>query len=249
MGYYIFTNLKIDYKLQNHQSQKMKNSFFTTTGWHFSFFALLLVLPFYESEVQDQPWEFKKDKDGIKIYTRQSAASNIKELKFTAVINSDMNSTVALLIDVENYSRWVYKCAESVTLKEISNLESYCYYNVDFPWPMSDRDMIVFSEVKQDPNTKIVTSSSKGEGKYIPEKDGLVRIYDHFNQWIFKPLSNDKIEVTYFLKSDPAGNIPAWAVNLAIDQGPVRSMKRFIEMLKDPKYKHAQVKGIVDFRD
>ena len=216
-----------------------------TNTWY-GLLLFLFVLPFYTPQ-QDEGWVFKKNNDGIKIYTRESTDSNIKELKFTTTINSSMSNAIALLIDVETYTKWVYKCSQSITLEEISNLESYCYYSVDFPWPMSDRDMVVYSRVHQDPETKVVVSSSAGKPDFIPEKKGLVRIYDHFNQWIFKPVSPNKIEITYFLKSDPAGNIPAWAINLAIDQGPVKSMKRFINLLDDPKYQNKRVPGIEDF--
>lgn len=216
---------------------------------NFSWFGLLFFLslvPFYTPE-QDPSWVFKKKSDGIKIYTRESTDSNIKELKFTMQINSTMVGAIAVLTDVENYDQWVYKCNESLTLEEINNLKSFCYYHVDFPWPMSDRDMIVYSEVNQDPNTKTVTSSSYGRPEFIPEKEGLVRIYDHFNQWVFKPVSANKIEITYLLKSDPGGNIPDWMVNLAIDQGPLKSMKGFLSALDHPVYKGQEVPGIVNW--
>ena len=216
---------------------------------NYSWFGILFFLsliPFYTPQ-QGTPWVFKKSSDGIKIYTREAADSNIKELKFTVSINSTMNNAIAMLIDVENYAHWVYKCKESVTLEEINIFQSYCYYNIDFPWPMSDRDMIVYSEVSQDPNTKTVTSNSYGNPKYILEKEGLVRIHDHFNQWVFKPISADQIEITYLLKSDPAGSIPDWMVNMAIDQGPLKSMKGFMKALKNPQYKNATVPGILDW--
>jgi len=208
--------------------------------------SLFFLLPFY-SPTGDADWVFKKEISGIKIYTREADDSDIKELKFTTVINSSVSSTIALLVDVDNYDQWVYKCAESTILKELNELQSYCYYNVDFPWPMSDRDMIIYSEIVQDPVTKEVISSSYGRPEYIPEKEGRVRIYDHFNQWRFKPTSSNRIEATYLLKSDPAGSIPSWMINLAIDQGPLKSMKGFLKHLNDEKYKDVKLPGIEDF--
>ncbi len=213
----------------------------------FGMVSLLFLLPFYSPNGDTADWVFKKEVSGIKIYTREAPDSDIKELKFTTIIESSISSTIALLVDVDNYDQWVYKCAESTILKELNELQSFCYYNVDFPWPMSDRDMIIYSEIEQDPLTKEVVSSSYGRPEYIPEKEGRVRIYNHFNQWRFKPTAPDRIEATYLLKSDPAGSIPSWMINMAIDQGPLKSMKGFLEHLDDEKYQGAKLPGIEDF--
>jgi ribosome-associated toxin RatA of RatAB toxin-antitoxin module len=219
----------------------------TTKNYNwFGIVAVLFFLPFYSPDVS-KDWAFRKEIEGIKIYTREATGSNIKELKFTTIINSSMTNSIALLLDVDNYDRWVYKCAESTILEEIDELQSYCYYNIDFPWPMSDRDMIIYSTITQDPVTKTVVSNSYGRPNYLPEKEGLVRIADHFNQWQFKPLSSGQIQVTYLLKSDPGGSIPSWMINLAIDQGPLKSMQGFLQQLHDPKYKNARLPEIENF--
>ena len=74
-----------------------------------------------------------------------------------------------------------------------------------------------------------------------------IRIQQHFNQWIFKPVSATEIEITYYLKSNPAGSVPSWLVNMVIDQGPIKTMIAFKERLKLDIYQNAQVDGIEDF--
>ncbi len=216
--------------------------------WYANILILIFLLPMGHTETQqDDGWEFKKNKGGIKIYTRECKGTNIKELKFTVTINATMNQAVALLADVNNYSDWVYGCDHSSTLEEISNKKSYCYYKVDFPWPMTDRDLVVYSEIKQDPITKIVTSDTNSRADYMEKAAGYIRMQKHFNKWIFTPISSNQIVVTYLLKSDPGGSIPSWAINMAIDQGPVKSMKGFMRNLKRPQYINANFEGIEDF--
>ena len=216
--------------------------------WYANILIFLFILPMSDfGKLQDDGWEFKKNKNGIKIYTRDSGDTNIKELKFTVTINATMNQAVTLLTDVNNYSDWVYGCDHSSTVEEITKLESYCYYKVDFPWPMTDRDLVVYSEIKQDPLTKVVTSDTNSRSDYMPEAEGYIRMQKHFNKWTFTPISADKIEVTYLLKSDPGGSIPSWAINMAIDQGPVKSMKGFMKNLKRDEYVNANFEGIEDF--
>lgn len=219
-----------------------------TSTWFASFFIFLFILPLSDfKQQQDDGWDFKKKKSGIKIYTRESDDSNIKELKFTVTIDATMNQAVTLLADVDNYYDWVYACEHSSTINEINKLQSYCYYKVDFPWPMTDRDLVVYSEIKQDSITKVVTSDTNSRADYMPKADGYIRMEEHFNKWIFTPISASQIEVTYLLKSDPGGSIPSWAINMAIDQGPVKSMKGFMKNLKKEKYLNAKFEGIEDF--
>ncbi|MEM1121376.1 MAG: hypothetical protein AAGJ18_13070 [Bacteroidota bacterium] len=112
---------------------------------------------------------------------------------------------------------------------------------MDFPWPLDDRDLIVRSTMNQDPITKVVRSESFNEPDYIPVKKGLVRIPSLHLWWEFTPKESGVVEVEYFLSSDPGGLIPAWMINLALDQGPTQTIKAFREILKKPKYRDAQL--------
>jgi hypothetical protein len=38
------------------------------------------------------------------------------------------------------------------------------------------------------------------------------------------------------LNSEPGGNIPDWLVNLAIDEGPIQTIKAFLSLLDAAKY-------------
>lgn len=186
-------------------------------------------------------WEYKKEKDGIKIYTRDIENSNIKELRITLEVEADMSAVVALICDVSAYKKWVYKCSESKTLRQISSTESIDYYIADFPWPMTDRDMVTYSVIKQDPETGIVTSRTESRSGELAIKEDFVRVTKHVNTWAFKEIGNGKIAVDYTLNTSPAGSIPTWLVNLVIDQGPLQSMQEFRKLLKDQKYQSAQL--------
>ncbi len=194
-------------------------------------------------------WEFKKNTRGIKIYTRDapSSSSGLKELKFTMEIETTLKNIAAVLLDVANYQNWVYKCTVSKKIEKAENLNSYDYYVADFPWPISDRDLYSYTTMIQNPITKVVQAQTVSRPTLRPKIEDLVRVINHKNQWIIRPLNSNKVEVTYYLSSDPAGNIPVWLVNLVIDQGPVKSMKKFVKLLDLDKYKNAEVKAIENY--
>ncbi|MEO1628746.1 MAG: START domain-containing protein, partial [Bacteroidota bacterium] len=191
--------------------------------------------------------EFKKERDGIKVFTRDVANSNIKELRITLEVNATMSSIVALLADINKYQDWVYKCSLSKNLEKIDENRTYDYYIADFPWPISDRDLVAYSYITQDPITKVLESITEARPDYIPQTEGNVRVLKHLNRWRFTPIGPNLIAVEYTLQSDPAGSIPSWIVNMAIDQGPVQSMLRFRKMLRNHPYKDAKLAGILEF--
>lgn len=187
------------------------------------------------------PWELKKNKKEIKVYVRNNPASPIKELKMEFTVKASMSAIVRLLQDVAAIPDWVYKCPEAYHLEKVSHSEEVYYNRMDFPWPLDDRDLIVRNKLVQDPITKVVRSESFNEPTFIAEKEGLVRIPKLHLWWEFTPKENGVVAVEYFLSSDPGGLIPAWMINLAIDQGPTQTIKAFRKILQEPKYRDAQL--------
>jgi len=190
---------------------------------------------------QEAKWELKKDKNDVKVYVREAVDSPFKELKMSYTVEASMNSIMALLQDIEAIPDWVYKCTEAYVVKEISQEEEYYYNLVDFPWPLSDRDFVVKSKLTRDTINNTMRSESWVANDMIPEKEGVVRIKDLHLWWEFTPKENGIVHIDYYLKSDPGGYLPAWIVNMAADQGPMQTVKRFRKALKDPKYKNAKV--------
>lgn len=207
-------------------------------------YFLIISLSLFFTVAWAQPegaWELKKDKKGIKVYVRDSPDSPIKQLKMKFTVEASMSAIVLLLQDVAAIPAWVYRCPEAYHLKKINNSEEIYYNRMDFPWPLDDRDLIVKNILVQDPVTKVIRSESFNEPTYIPEKDGLVRIPKLHLWWEFTPRGNGIVDVEYFLSSDPGGMIPAWMINMAIDQGPSQTIKEFRKILKEPKYRDARL--------
>ena len=193
---------------------------------------------------QEIPWKHKKSEDGVEVYYRKSPDSRVNELKIKTTIDASIISVVAALRDIPAYTEWVMNCQKAEKLFAKSMVQTCYYSQVDFPWPLSDRDFIAQNDLFQDPATKIVYSKLKGVPDYLPEKPGFVRIQHLKITWKITPLSTDKVAVDYHFQSDPGGNIPAWMINLAIDKGPVSSIKKLRTMVRKEKYQTAIVPGI-----
>lgn len=162
-------------------------------------------------------------------------------------MDASMSTIMALLYDISLYPNWVYTCTEAKVAKQVSDKELYYYSKMDFPWPLNDRDVIAHSTIHQDPKTGKVTSDTKAAPDFLPEKADVVRIKNMQVHWSLTPQKDGTVYIEYFLTSDPGGNIPAWAINMGLDRGPVQSMLKFKELLKEEKYKNTRLAFIDDF--
>lgn len=189
-------------------------------------------------------WTLKNNKDGVKVYFKKTA--DIHEIKLVTSLQTSLSGLVQLLSEVEHYPTWGYKVLESKLLKKVSETEMYYYSKLDFPWPLSDRDLIMHTHLEQDPTTKRIIARSVAEPDYLPENKDVVRIRNAHTQWTLLPGTGGWPYVEYHIYSDPGGNLPDWLINMAIDVGPRETIKAMRGLLQQDKYKKAKLAHIKD---
>ncbi len=199
------------------------------------FLPLIIVIGFSSNDSSD--WVLRKNKNGIAVYTRYHEGSGIKEIWVIDTVNSSLSGVVAVLLDAENFHKWVYHCSEYKILKLINDREQYDYELTDVPWPFSDRDLITDSKISQDSLTKTVTISSMAAPGYIPDKPGILRIKQFQSVYTLTELGNGKIKIDYTAFGNPGGDIPDWLINANIVVGPYKSTFRMNKQL--PQYQSA----------
>jgi hypothetical protein len=131
-------------------------------------------------------------------------------------------------------------------IEKVSDTELVYYTKFDFPWPLADRDVVMRSKLVQDPQTKVVTSVSTAEPWHLAEYADVVRIKKASTHWVMHPNDSGWLYIEYFVYSDPGGNIPDWAVNMAIDVGPRETVKSIRNILKEPAFQKVRLAHIKD---
>lgn len=199
------------------------------------FFLLILFLPELS---YSQNWQFKKEEKGIRVYTRaiQNTNNKLKELKITHTFKGHLNAVATVLADVTAYPNWVYKCSSSKTLKANNDWDIYFYSETELPWPLQNRDVVLHSIMYLDDQNGALISESRSISGMEKIQKGIIRVPKLHSTWTFEPIENGFIQMTYLLNSEPGGNIPDWLVNLAIDEGPIQTIKAFLSLLDAAKY-------------
>lgn len=199
------------------------------------YIAILLLPAFFVTMLPAQStsssWKLKKSSDGVEVYYRQAENSPINEIKITTSFKGTLKSLLDIMRDVRGYPSWVYKCIESELVERVSPSEAIYYAVMDFPWPMSDRDFVAGSKIYTGANGKVVITV-KGVADKVPVHKERVRVPVLDYRWEFIPLDDHNLQVKYYLRSDPGGELPAWLINLVIDQGPTQTVKNLRELLQ-----------------
>jgi len=210
------------------------------TRYFFSFICFLIVASGFSQE-----WKPVKEKDNIQVFSRKAKTASLKEVKVIGKVEANLHEVVAALEDFDYHEEWVFKTIESRIIEHVSEGKLYYYISSAFPFPTKDRDLVVYYERTQDPVTKIVFTKATAAPNKESKNDKFIRIEEFVGTYEIKPSANGWIEIEYLLQTDPGGSLPKWIINLAIVDGPLKTMKGLFDLIKTGKYKEDKVDGIV----
>jgi hypothetical protein len=181
------------------------------------------------SQVQ---WQLNRDEDGIKIYTGKGTSSKFKEIKVEANFAGTLQKLMNILVNVNQTKGWVYGTKDSYIIKKINANEILYYSETALPWPVSNRDIPIRMVLNPDQKNNSLKVFASGIPDAIPEKKGIVRI-PYFNAyWDVKSDGKNRLNITYVLKMDPGGSVPAGVTNMFVSKGPFETFKNLAERLR-----------------
>ncbi|MDB5231291.1 MAG: lipid-binding domain protein [Chitinophagaceae bacterium] len=195
----------------------------------FAMVSLVLLIPVMSYEQTD--WLLKKEKDGIKIFSRLSDQSKFNELKVEFTTKGSLSQLSSIILDVEKNTDWVYNTKSAMLIKKLNADEVIFYSEVALPWPMSNRDFYSHLKVHRDSINKTLTVDSRSMPDYLPRKNSIVRIPISQAHWLVTT-ANSELNITYILRVNPGGAVPAWVSNMFSTKGPYESFKKLKEKME-----------------
>ncbi|MEM0941367.1 MAG: START domain-containing protein [Bacteroidota bacterium] len=167
-------------------------------------------------------WKLRKDKDNIKVYTRDVENSKLDEFRGEVTISTSIDRIIELFQAVELMEKWVPDCKKA-TLIKLEEEHQYHYVETHVPFPLSNRDTYVhYHYIRSDKDVRVVF---EGLPEYESNKKGLVRIPYLKGYWLLQFLDVNQTSVTYQVHADPGGIIPNWLANSEAIDNPFETLK------------------------
>ena len=172
-----------------------------------------------------QTWDFAKEKDNIRLYTRREKNSSFKSFRGEAEIRADMEKVGALIGNPSNSDWWGDDVHEIKVLYFEKGKHIRYYFVYDVPWPFTDRDLVADVSISRDSVSGVMTVFSQPLPDVVPERTGIIRVNSFWQKWTVQPLNNGMIHLTLEGFVDPAGSVPAWLYNMVLVDIPLRLLR------------------------
>lgn len=172
-------------------------------------------------EPQTNGWEFFTESHGVTIYRLYNEKSGLYEYKIYGVLDDVLPDVCAqVYMDLEYRKKWDTYVKELYETDAVD--EKAIYWNVNYPWPMSNRDYVYARSLREmDYNGKriwVVLARSQSVPT-IPEVDGVIRVDDYVQSCALT--TDGKVGSKAFMRyyDNPKGSIPTWLINWAAKTG------------------------------
>jgi hypothetical protein len=201
---------------------------------------LLIALPLFSFVSDKDQWKLERNKNNVKVYTRNIEGSQLKEFQAITTIDGSVNSLLALIKDFGAYHLWIdnYKMAKQI--KKVSEDEYYFYLEIATPWPVTNRDIVVHLKFKKNTDGSVIVAMN-GLPDYMDKNEKLIRMPKLKGFWKLTPKEDGKTEVICQVHAEPGGSVPDWLANSMMTDGPFNTMGRIGDWASKPKYNIAIV--------
>jgi hypothetical protein len=197
----------------------------------YRFFSMIFCSLMLSCTAAGQSWNFIKEKDGIKIYTRVETGRTLKSYKAFTDINAPEEKIFIVMEDINNTDWWDKNLIQIRVLLYEKNKRAQYYMVYDLPWPVTDRDLCVDVSITADTVTGGHIINAVSLNGVIPELSTMVRIKDYRQKWTIVPTGKETTHVELEGFVDPAGTIPDWISNMLIIESPLKAISGLKERM------------------
>ncbi|MBU1823224.1 MAG: hypothetical protein KKG00_17215, partial [Bacteroidetes bacterium] len=124
-----------------------------------------------------------------------------------------MSQFYSFFVDVDHYEDVIKGTKVAKLITQPNSFEFMYYTVIDLPWPASNRDLTVQANIDVDKGNDKMTIQAENKEGVKPKNSSLVRVPYWRAEWRIRQKENNYLDIEYFFKVDPGGNLPAWIVN------------------------------------
>ena len=194
--------------------------------------VLLLLAPIALAGTDEGHWERVTERDGIVIERRIDDPSPVRELRAKTHSLLAPAAIMATLWKHEDYVHFVPYLRRVDVLRDEGD-SRLVYEQIRVPL-VKDRDTVLRFTRSFSTATGVYEMSSRAvpeEGP--PEGNGYVRVRTSQAHWTLAPANDGGTELTYTLRTDMGGLVPAWIVNAAQKDAVAKLIRAMLDRARD----------------
>jgi len=197
-------------------------------------FIIFFVFTSLTLRGQSPQCDLKRNEDGIKVFTCKTEDEKFKSLRAEFELeNTTIKELKDFLWNVPNYTTWQYNMIESELVSIKGDNELTYRAIIDAPWPVENRELVIGIRMGNEADiTNIFIHSTTSEK---PPPDDVIRVPLFDGLWTVTKVGTT-LKVTYSLRIDPGGTVPAWLVNIAMAEGPHISFRELKKQILKQKH-------------
>lgn len=197
----------------------------------FHFILMVFITNMLSCPMKAQSWDFIKEKDSIKIYTRVETGKSLKSYRGVTIINAPVEKIFAVMEDINNTDWWDKNLTQIKVLRYEKDKRAQYYLVYKLPLPVADRDLCVDVTITIDKGTGERRINALALNGVVPERNDMVRIKDYRQTWTISPVGQERTYVTLEGFVDPAGKVPVWITNILIIDTPLKAISSLRERM------------------
>ncbi|NJM14517.1 MAG: hypothetical protein HC896_03270 [Bacteroidales bacterium] len=192
-------------------------------------------------------WKLAVEQDGVVVHTLKTPGSFVLKMKATKRMKTNLGALVSVMQDVE--AMCTHGCYDAKIISREGPHQLSTFTRFDFPFPLKDREWVLYNHFSQDAGTKEITYKIKAVPDLVEENKGYVRITHFNNKWRFTPVNSSEVEVEWYVDMDHGGYMVNLFHNMAIPDAMRNSLLEIEQMLQDDKYQSAKYDFVAEAVD
>jgi hypothetical protein len=196
---------------------------------------LLTTSPVAEAAKRGAGWEQVMTQEGVAVERKTVPGSPLFAFRGEGVFDLPIGKLVTVLKTAEIAAEWVDLMLEHRVVRAVEPDKNLIYESYGLPWPIDDRDYVMYETMGYDAAQKVFTIDYKSvEDAALPPKKGFVRAVAFQTYWRLEKISDTQTKIEVEVHTDPKGALPAWLINLIQKDWPWKTISGLVKRAAKP---------------
>ncbi len=177
-----------------------------------------------------EAWSLVGVYSGVTVERKNMAGSDLFAFRGEGVFAAPIGLLVTVLKEPSIATEWVDLMTEHTVLRTVAEHKNLIYESYALPWPISDRDYVMFELCGYDPVQKVFTIDYESvEDAAKPPDSGHVRAVAFRTFWRLDKIDDTHTKIVVEVFTDPKGLLPSWLINIIQKDWPWQTITGLVK--------------------